>query len=68
MKNLTRLSVAAALVSSIAFVNGTALATSCKHSKWGKGDEIGAANYVNPQQVKAAASLVKKGESHPHPL
>jgi len=65
VKNLTRLSVAAALVSSIAFVGGTALAASCKHSKWGKGDEIGAANYVNPQQVKAAASLVKKGESHP---
>ena len=65
MKNLTQLVVAAALASAIAFVGGTALAASCKHSKWGKGDEIGAANYVNPQQVKAAASLVKKGESHP---
>lgn len=64
MKNLTRIAVAAALASSIAFVGSAALAAGCKHSKWGKGDEIGAANHVNPQQVKAAASLVKKGESH----
>ncbi len=64
VKNLTRIAVAAALASSIAFVGSAALAAGCKHSKWGKGDEIGAANHVNPQQVKAAASLVKKGESH----
>ena len=44
----------------------SALATSdeCKHSKWGEDDEIGAANYVTPEQVKLAAGLVKKGESH----
>ena len=64
VENLTRIAVAAALASSIAFVGSAALAAGCKHSKWGKGDEIGAANHVNPQQVKAAASLVKKGESH----
>ena len=41
-----------------------ASADECKHSKWGEDDEIGAANYVTPEQVKLAASLVKKGESH----
>jgi kynurenine formamidase len=37
----------------------------CKPSKWGKDDEIGAANYVKPDQVLMAAKLIKKGESHP---
>ena len=36
----------------------------CKPSKWGEDDEIGAANYVTPEQVRMAASLIKKGESH----
>ena len=36
----------------------------CKPSKWGADDEIGAANYVNPQQILAATRLVKLGESH----
>ena len=39
-------------------------AEECKPSKWGKEDEIGAANYVTPEQVRLAASLIKKGESH----
>ena len=39
-------------------------ADECKHSKWGEDDEIGAANYVTPEQVKMAVGLVKKGESH----
>ena len=30
----------------------------------GAGDELGAANYVTPAQVSAAASLVKAGQSH----
>lgn len=37
----------------------------CKHSRWGPADEIGAANYVTPEQVLNAVKLVKKGESHP---
>ena len=36
----------------------------CQPSKWGADDQIGAANYVTPEQVRLAASLVKKGESH----
>jgi kynurenine formamidase len=44
---------------------GTALAADCAPSKWGADDEIGSANYVNPEQVMMAAKLVKKGESHP---
>ena len=65
MNNIIRLVASAALASTIAFSIGAASAADCKHSKWGKDDEIGAANYVNPQQVLAAAKLVKKGESHP---
>ena len=36
----------------------------CRPSKWGPDDEIGAANHVTPEQVLMAAKLVKKGESH----
>ena len=36
----------------------------CEPSKWGPDDEIGAANYVTPKQVSAAASLIKTGQSH----
>lgn len=57
--------MAASLVGAVALVTSASALATCKHSKWGKGDEIGAANYINPQQVKMAASLVKKGESHP---
>ncbi len=54
------------LASGIALsVAGTALAAECTPSKWGADDEIGAANYVTPERVVAAAQLVKKGESHP---
>jgi len=37
----------------------------CQPSKWGPDDEIGAANYVSPEQVLMAANLVKKGQVHP---
>lgn len=43
---------------------GPALAEACKPSKWGKDDQIGAANHVTPKQVLMATKLVKKGESH----
>ena len=36
----------------------------CQPSKWGADDEIGAANYVDAEQVKMAASLVKEGKVH----
>ena len=37
----------------------------CQPSKWGADDEIGAANYVDAEQVKMAAGLVKEGKTHP---
>lgn len=37
----------------------------CKNSKWGADDELGAANYMNEKRTKLAASLVKKGMTHP---
>ena len=49
----------------IAFGAGTALAADCKPSKWGKDDEIGAANLVTPARVLEAIKLVKQGKSHP---
>ncbi len=36
----------------------------CQPSKWGAADEIGAANYVTPEQVLMATALVKEGKSH----
>jgi kynurenine formamidase len=40
-------------------------AEGCEPSKWGADDEIGAANYVDSEQVKMAAGLVKEGKTHP---
>ncbi len=57
-KNFMIAMIAAACLST------NALADDCSHSKWGHEDEIGAANYVTPEQVLAATNLVKKGESH----
>ena len=37
----------------------------CRPSKWGAGDEIGAAHHVTPEQVKTATGLVKQGQVHP---
>nr|VFJ51221.1 MAG: Putative cyclase [Candidatus Kentron sp. FW] len=54
------------LIGAFSMVIGAgAFATNCEYSKWGKDDEIGAANYVTPKLVLAATKLVKKGESHP---
>ncbi len=36
----------------------------CTPSKWGADDQLGAANYVTTDQVLAAASLIKQGQSH----
>ena len=62
MKKL--MAFAAATITSL-IVSGPVLAADCEPSKWGKDDEIGAANYVNAEQVLMAAKLVKKGETHP---
>ena len=37
----------------------------CQPSKWGADDEIGAANYVSPEQTLMAVKLVRQGQSHP---
>src|SRR5919106_1698167 len=57
---LTSMVAATLLVSA-----GAGIAQECEPSKWGADDEIGAANYVTPEQVLEAVKLVKKGESHP---
>ncbi len=44
---------------------GYVWANDCVPSGWGPEDEIGAANYVTPEQVLMAVKLVKKGQSHP---
>ena len=40
-------------------------AAECQPSKFGAGDEIGAANLVTPERTLAATKLVKQGKSHP---
>ncbi|MBT6037834.1 MAG: cyclase family protein [Halieaceae bacterium] len=43
----------------------TVRAQECEVSPWGADDQIGAANRLSPANVLAAASLIKKGETHP---
>jgi hypothetical protein len=43
---------------------GTAGAQDWTKSKWGPNDEIGAANYMTPELVLKAASLVKTGKTY----
>ena len=65
MKLLSRTIGALLLAWGALGVSVAAGAEECKPSKWGADDEIGAANYVTPEQVLMATKLVKKGESHP---
>jgi len=53
------------LLSSLACLSINARANECVPSRWGIDDEIGAANYVTPEQILMAVKLVKKGQSHP---
>lgn len=56
----------AAMASAATLLAGPALAAGdCKPSKWGAKDEIGAANLVTPERIKAALGLVKQGKTHP---
>jgi hypothetical protein len=43
---------------------GTASAQDWTKSKWGRDDEIGAANYMKPELVVKAAGLVKTGKTY----
>ena len=60
MRNAIVLCCSAALLSAV----GTAHAQDWTKSKWGPEDEIGAANYMNPELVLKAASLVKTGKTY----
>ena len=50
---------------SLMAISSAGWAAQCQPSQWGADDEIGAANYVNPQQILMAVKLVKQGQSHP---
>lgn len=66
MTTFARLTAGAALATALGFAaTATASAQECEPSKWGADDEIGAANYVTPEQVKMAVGLVKEGKTHP---
>ena len=65
MNRLSKAMTTALFAGGLSLAATSALAAECKPSKWGADDEIGAANYVTPQQVLMATKLVKKGESHP---
>lgn len=60
-RNLIRLLILFCL----AVLHSTAWSDECRVSKWGADDQIGAANYVTPTQVKKAAGMIKQGQSHP---
>ncbi len=64
MKSLSRLFVLFTACCTL-FTAQLAHAEDCQPSPWGPEDEIGAANYVSPEQVLMAAKLIKKGQSHP---
>ena len=50
----------------LAVVPDNAFAEACQHSeRWGPDDEIGNANLVTPERVKAAAKLIKTGKTYP---
>lgn len=65
MKRLLKPMIGMLLAGGFALSASAALAADCAPSKWGKDDQIGAANYVKPDQVIMAAKLIKKGETHP---
>ncbi|MFB6419721.1 MULTISPECIES: cyclase family protein [Bradyrhizobium] len=51
-------------VAALSAITGTANAQDWTKSKWGPNDEIGAANYMTPELVVKAASLVKSGKTY----
>jgi len=65
MNRLQRILGSAFVAGGVAAMASMALAADCAPSKWGADDEIGAANYVDADQVLMAAKLIKKGETHP---
>ena len=64
MKSLKLTAIAGAALLAMG-VSAHAASHGCAPSKYGEGDEIGAANMITPESVLAASQLVKKGETHP---
>ena len=64
---MSKIKTFAAAALAALFVSGPVMADNheCTPSKYGKDDEIGAANMVSPERTLAAAKLIKKGETHP---
>jgi kynurenine formamidase len=60
MRNALVLCCSVALLATV----GTANAQDWTKSKWGPNDEIGAANYMTPELVVKAASLIKTGKTY----
>ena len=60
MRNAFVLCCSVALLGTV----GTASAQDWTKSKWGPNDEIGAANYMTPELVLKAASLIKTGKTY----
>ena len=60
MRNAFVLCCSAAMLATV----GTASAQDWTKSKWGPNDEIGSANYMTPELVVKAASLVKTGKTY----
>lgn len=56
--------IAGAVAMGLAMATSHATAQECTPSKYGADDEIGAANLITPERVKAAAALVKEGKRH----
>ncbi|PKA39995.1 polyketide cyclase [Rhizobium sullae] len=61
---MTRKSLAIAALIAMGVTSGTAVAQEWAPSKFGAADEIGAANLVTPENVLAAAGLVKTGKTY----
>ncbi|WP_375308347.1 cyclase family protein [Bradyrhizobium sp. A11] len=51
-------------VAVLSAISGTVSAQDWTKSKWGPNDEVGAANYMTPELVVKAASLVKTGKTY----
>jgi kynurenine formamidase len=65
MKYLAKTLAPALVAGCFALASGAAFAAECMPSKYGKDDQIGAANLITPASVLAASKLVKMGKTHP---
>jgi kynurenine formamidase len=64
MRNAIMLCCSIALLGAVGTANAQEKAQDWTKSKWGAEDEIGAANYMTPELVLKAASLVKTGKTY----